>query len=147
MRRYALVVALAALIASGCANTHNFNTVVSLGPVIADEIKVVSDAVEGQKAGLQSADCTTDPKQPTNCYVAFSVYLGKAAEYDDALAAAIRAVNTTSAKVAVANLSDLVSTWIQTRLIKLPAKIQPYILVALSTLRGTLIVVSNNLGG
>ena len=147
MRRYALVVALTALLTSGCANTHNFNTVVSLGPVIADEIKVVSDAVEGQKAGLQSVDCTVDPKQPMNCYVAFSVYLGKAAGYDDMLAAAIRAVNTTSTKVAVANLSDLVSTWIQTQLIKLPATIQPYILVALSTLRGTLAVVSNNLGG
>jgi hypothetical protein len=129
----------------GCAGNIKFNTVVSLGPVIADEIKVVSDAVETNKAGLQSVDCSTDTAK-MNCYTAFSLYLGKAAEYDDALAAAIKAVNTTSAQTAVANLSGLVSTWIQTRLIKVPANIQPYILVALETLRGTLLVVSNNLG-
>jgi hypothetical protein len=130
---------------AGCAGNIKFKTVVDLGPVVADEIKVVSDAVETNKIGLQSIDCSTVAKK-MNCYVAFSDYLGKAAEYDDAFAASIKAINTTDAKTAIANMSGLISEWIQTRLIKLPDNIRVYILVALETLRGTLLVVANNLG-
>jgi hypothetical protein len=121
--------------------------VISLAPVISGEIQAVQSAVESQKADLVATDCTFDPAKPQNCYVMSQTLLLEIATYDKAFHDALRAVNTTSIKQALSNMSGVVSDWVQTRVLRIPAKIRIYVVIALESLRAGLATASISLGG
>lgn len=142
----ALILIVLALAVTGCAG-NKLNTVISLAPVISSEIQAVQSAVEGQKVDLQAEDCTTDPTKPQNCYIAFQRGLLVLATYDQAFHDALAAVNTTSVRTALAQMSGLVSQWVTTHVIRLPDRIRPYIVIALEALRAGLLTASVSVGG
>lgn len=140
MRRLIPILALALLFV-GCAG-KKLDTVITMEPIIASEIQSVQIAVEGQKAGLLSVDCGT-----VTCYQSLKTIVGQVATYDKALNQALAALNTTSAKLALANMVSVVQDWLNTNLIKLPEKIQPFVLVALQSLSAGLAAANISLGG
>lgn len=148
MKRVILLLVLA-LTFTACAG-KTLDTVISLEPKVADGIRNVQLAVMDQKAGLEAVNCGQDsqtPPQPVNCYIALQTFIGQISTYNVALADATQALNTTSAKTAIANMITPVENWIMSGILKLPAKVQPFVLVGLEALRTTLLVMQNSLGG
>ena len=140
MKRWLLFLVLPLLLA-GCAG-NKINTVITMEPVIASQIQSVQLAVEQNKAGLQGVTCGV-----VDCYQAAKNDLGIIATYDKGLNEALTALNTTSAKQALANMVLVIQDWIANRLIRLPANIQPFVLVALQSLSAGLAAANISLGG
>ena len=134
---------------TGCANKAGMNTALNLVPILNDEIKAVSDAIEVQKVPLQAQTCGTSAvtQAPVDCYVVFTGILEKVAGYDRVYREAAKALNTTSALQAVKDMSQVVQNAVQTEVLKLPEKIRTFVLVALEALRGGLAAAQVSLGG
>ena len=140
MKRLLLCLLLPVLLV-GCAG-NKINTVITMEPVIASQIQGVQLAIESNKAGLLAVQCGA-----VNCYQAGKNIVGEVATLDKALNEALTALNTTSAKQALANMVTAVQGWIATNLIKLPDTIKPFILVALQSLSAGLAAANISLGG
>jgi hypothetical protein len=139
MKRVLFAVLVLAVFGVGCAG-KKLTTVISLEPVIAAELQAVQQAVEGQKIALQGIDCGGQ-----NCYVAWQTDLAQAATYDKAFNDATAALNTASVVTALGNMSTLADGWITTRLVKLPANVQPVVLVALEAFKAGLAAAQTSL--
>ena len=123
------------------------DNLVRFSPVIASEIASVQGAVEQQKEGLLAADCTVDQAKPQNCYVAFQKGFIEIMKYHQAYDEALAAVNTTSVKQALANMSGVVSGWVQREVLRLPEKVRLWVVLALESLRASLLVAQQSVGG
>lgn len=145
----ALLLMLALPFLTGCANKAGMNTALNLVPILNDEIKAVSDAIEVQKVPLQAQTCGTSAvtQAPVDCYVVFTGILEKVAGYDRVYREAAKALNTTSALQAVKDMSQVVQNAVQAEVLKLPEKIKTFVLVALEALRGGLAAAQVSLGG
>ena len=139
MKRFLLFL-LVPLLLVGCAG-NKINTVITLQPIIATEIQSVQQAVESQKDGLVAVSCGAQ-----NCYLALQADILKIATYQQALDAALRALDTPSAKTAILNMDGVVSGWITSGILQLPATVRPFVLVALEALRAGLLTAQTSLG-
>lgn len=143
--------------AGGCAG-KKLDTVITLVPLINDEFKAVSDALEVQKPNLQLATCGTYPADypdkilaggPMDCYVRFTGILAEADKYKVVFQESAKALNTTSALQAIRDMSGVIQNAINREVLKLPDKVRLFLLVALEALRSGLAAaeVSLSAGG
>jgi prophage DNA circulation protein len=102
----------------------------------------VQIAVEGQKVGLQAVACGA-----VDCYQDMKTILGKIAVYNKALNQALTALNTLSAKTALANMVQVIQDWLAANLIRLPENVKPFVVVALQSLSAGLAAANISLGG
>lgn len=148
MRRRGLalvsLVAVAIMLA-GCAG-NRISTVISIQSKATDDLVGIKNVVKDNQAGLQTVNCGTRDGKPVDCYVAIMADLGQVAIYNDALATALKASNTTDAKKAIADMTGVVETWLNTGLLKVPANAKLPLQIGLEAMRTVLLVMSSNLG-